>query len=172
MNRSFLRSLVLALSVAVVASGRAQTGPSMPEARTAADDTYATPEDVVLTELAPGGRGNDSDVDGDPLTAVLNTGPGNGTVVLNANGSFDYTPNAGFNGSDSFTYVANDGFIDSAIVTVTLTVNPIQDLPTATADACSDSSSHACAHACAHVCAYAGGIIKYYIISIMTDKKY
>ena len=57
--------------------------------------------------------GNDSDVDGDALTAVLVSGPANGTLTLNADGSFTYTPDANFNGTDSFTYKANDGTADS-----------------------------------------------------------
>lgn len=50
-------------------------------------------------------------------------------LTLNANGSFTYTPNANFNGTDSFTYRANDGTADSNIATVTI-VNPINDAPT------------------------------------------
>ena len=49
---------------------------------------------------------NDTDVEGDALTAVLVGGPSHGTVALNANGSFTYTPAANYNGSDSFTYRA------------------------------------------------------------------
>jgi VCBS repeat-containing protein len=69
----------------------------------AADDAYTTAEDTVLTVAAPGVLGNDSDVDGDPLSAVLVAGPANGTLTLGANGSFTYTPNVDFNGPDSFT---------------------------------------------------------------------
>jgi hypothetical protein len=74
--------------------------------------------------VGPGVLGNDSDADGDALTAVLVSGPTSGALVLNPNGSFTYTPNAGFFGSDSFTYKANDGLADSNVVTVTITVNP------------------------------------------------
>ena len=55
---------------------------------------------------------NDTDVDGDALTAVLVTGPAHGTLTLNADGSFTYTPDANYNGADSFTYSANDGTAD------------------------------------------------------------
>ena len=58
---------------------------------------------------APGVLANDTDVDGATLTAVLVTGPAHGTLALNADGSFTYTPAANFNGADSFTYRANDG---------------------------------------------------------------
>ncbi|MDP2734062.1 MAG: cadherin-like domain-containing protein, partial [Hoeflea sp.] len=54
-------------------------------------------------------------------------------LVLNANGSFTYMPNANFNGSDSFTYKANDGAADSNVATVTITVIPVNDPPVANA---------------------------------------
>lgn len=72
---------------------------------------------------------NDSDPDGDPLTATLVAGPAMGLLILNPDGSFSYTPNLGFNGNDSFTYVASDGSLNSGVVTATLTVNPIGNLP-------------------------------------------
>ncbi|MEJ2706816.1 MAG: Ig-like domain-containing protein [Anaerolineales bacterium] len=97
----------------------------------AADDTYTTDEDTLLTVAAPGVLGNDTDAENDPLTTVLNTGPGNGTLTLNADGSFSYTPNPDFNGSDSFTYHANDGLVDSNLATVSITVTPVNDPPKA-----------------------------------------
>ena len=75
----------------------------------AVGDSSSTDEDTALTVAAPGVLGNDSDVDGDALTAVLVSGPAHGTLTLNANGSFTYTPAANYNGPDSFTYKANDG---------------------------------------------------------------
>ncbi|MGI0485065.1 beta strand repeat-containing protein [Pantanalinema rosaneae CENA516] len=78
----------------------------------------------ILTIAAPGILSNDTDVDGDPLTAVLGSGPANGTLTLLPDGSFTYTPNAGFTGVDTFTYRANDGTLDSAnLATVTIQVN-------------------------------------------------
>ena len=56
------------------------------------------------------------------------------TLTLNADGSFDYTPDADFNGDDSFTYFANDGQADSAPATVTITVNAVNDPPVANDD--------------------------------------
>jgi large repetitive protein len=97
----------------------------------ALNNSYTTPEDVPLNIPAPGVLGNDSDVDGDPLTAVVVSNPTNGLLLLNANGSFTYTPNANYNGPDSFTYVANDGMANSGIATVFITVTPVNDRPVA-----------------------------------------
>jgi VCBS repeat-containing protein len=100
----------------------------------AVNDAYNTDEDVTLNVVAPGVLGNDTDVDGDPLTAVLDTGPISGTLTLNSDGSFQYTPDADFNGTDTFSYAANDGFLDSNIATVTITVDPVNDAPVAVSD--------------------------------------
>ena len=76
--------------------------------------------------------GNDSDPNGDPLTAVLVSGPANAaSFTLNADGTFTYTPTANFSGTDTFTYRANDGTNNSNLGTVTITVNPVNDAPTA-----------------------------------------
>jgi VCBS repeat-containing protein len=95
-------------------------------------DAYPTNEDTPLNVAAPGVLGNDSDPDGDPLTAVKVGDPAHGSLTLNANGSFVYTPQANFNGSDSFTYAANDGTSNSSPATVTITVNPVNDPPSFT----------------------------------------
>src|SRR5439155_1289259 len=100
----------------------------------AADDTYSTPEDTTLTVIAPGVLANDGDVDGDPLTAILISGPAHGTLTLNSDGSFTYTPALNYNGPDSFTYKANDGQADSAPVTVSITVTAVNDAPVAVND--------------------------------------
>jgi VCBS repeat-containing protein len=92
-------------------------------------DAYTTAEDTALTAAAPGVLGNDADPDGDPLTAVLVTGPSHGSLTLNANGSFSYTPAADFAGSDAFSYRASDGTLTSNVATVTITVTPVNDAP-------------------------------------------
>jgi hypothetical protein len=56
--------------------------------------------------------------------------PSNGTLSFNADGSFTYTPNAGFVGTDSFTYLANDSKVNSDPATVNITVNPPTTMPT------------------------------------------
>jgi VCBS repeat-containing protein len=100
----------------------------------AQNDAYSTNEDVTLTMAAPGVLGNDSDPDGDPLSAILVSSPANGSLSLNADGSFTYTPNPNFNGTDSFTYQANDGSANSNIATVTITVSPVNNAPSANAN--------------------------------------
>ena len=105
------------------------------DAPAAADDSFSTDEDTTLNIAAPGVLVNDSDVDGDPISAILVSGPANGTLTLNADGSFDYTPNADFNGADSFVYKVSDGSTESGEATVSITVNPVNDAPSATDDA-------------------------------------
>ena len=97
---------------------------------------YVVAEDGTLNVSAANGvLANDFDLDGDPLTAVLDTGPSNAAAfILNPDGSFTYTPTADFNGIDSFTYHANDGSADSNIVTVTIRVDPVNDAPVITSD--------------------------------------
>jgi len=99
----------------------------------AANDAYAVNEDTPLTVPAPGVLGNDSDPDGKPITAVKVGDPAHGTVTLNADGSFTYTPAANYNGPDAFTYHASDGTLTSATATVSITVNPVNDPPSFTA---------------------------------------
>ena len=101
----------------------------------AVDDAYEVDEDAVLTVLAAQGvLANDTDVDNDLLTATLVNGPAHGTLVLAEDGSFVYTPEANFNGTDSFTYKATDGTLESNLATVTITVNPVNDWPVANDD--------------------------------------
>ena len=94
-------------------------------------DAYSTDEDTALVVPAVGVLVNDSDADDDSLTAVLVSDVANGTLVLNDDGSFTYTPNADFTGADSFTYKANDGTTDGNTVTVDITVNAVNDAPVA-----------------------------------------
>ena len=110
---------------------------------TAANDSYSTNEDTALNVSAPGVLANDNDPDGDPLTATLQSGPTDGTLALNTDGSFTYTPNADFNGTDSFTYVANDGTSDSNVATVNITINLVNDPPTAANDSYSTNEDTA-----------------------------
>ncbi len=122
-----------ALSDTATTTATIAAAPNVPPVAT--DDAYATDEDVTLNVPAPGVLGNDSDADGDALTAVLDTTTANGTLTLNGDGSFSYVPNLNFNGTDSFTYVANDGADNSNVATVTITVNGVNDAPVAADDA-------------------------------------
>ncbi|WP_197040323.1 Ig-like domain-containing protein, partial [Mycobacterium sp. URHB0044] len=97
----------------------------------AVDDSFTTNEDTVLTGNI---LTNDSDVEGSNLTTAVVTGPGHGALVLNANGSFTYTPAANYNGTDSFTYTASDGTATSPAATVTITITAVNDTPTAVDD--------------------------------------
>ena len=100
------------------------------------DGPYAATEDTVLTVTAANGvLAGDSDPDaGTTLTAQLVSPTANGALVLNADGSFTYSPNANFNGTDSFTYRASDGALTSATQTVTINVAPVNDAPDAVND--------------------------------------
>jgi len=88
-------------------------------------DAYSTSQDTPLTVPAAGVLANDTDAQTNPLTAIINAGPGHGSVTLNASGGFTYTPAAAYTGADSFTYHANDGSLNSNIVAVTITVNAL-----------------------------------------------
>ena len=105
------------------------------DAPVAVDDEYTVAEKETLTISVPGVLGNDSDVEGDTLTAILVDTVQNGTLTLNADGSFIYTPNEYFNGTDSFTYKASDGELESELAVVTITVTPVNDWVEANDDA-------------------------------------
>lgn len=101
----------------------------------AIEDSYVLLEDQSLDiDATMGVLANDSDADADPLTAVLVEGPANGTLTLNDDGSFTYTPAENFNGSDSFSYQASDGSQLSEEVVVAISVTAVNDVPVATND--------------------------------------
>ena len=101
----------------------------------ASNDSFSVTEQNTLTVTVENSvLRNDTDEDNETLTARLINNVANGTLNLNPDGSFVYTPNAQFNGTDSFGYVAEDGLSSSNLATVTITVNPINDLPQAVND--------------------------------------
>src|SRR5690606_1534002 len=104
------------------------------DAPIANNDEYTIDEDTTLNVDPAGILTNDSDADGDTLTALLVSGPQNGTLTLNEDGSFSYTPTADFSGVDGFSYVVNDGTSDSDVATVTINVTPANDAPVASDD--------------------------------------
>lgn len=96
---------------------------SIPDrAPVAVGDAYGTQQDAPLVVPAPGVLANDTDADGDPITAIKVSDPANGTVGLSATGGFLYTPAQGFVGVDTFTYRAYDGDAYSKTVTVSINV--------------------------------------------------
>lgn len=108
------------------------TTPNVPP--TADDDDYSVDEDGTLTVSQSNGvLKNDDDADHGPqgLQARNFSTPAHGAVNGNGNGSFTYTPDADFNGTDSFTYEAFDGAA-SAQATVTITIDPVNDAPSFT----------------------------------------
>ncbi|GAB4580006.1 MAG: hypothetical protein Fur0022_27450 [Anaerolineales bacterium] len=123
----FLLALWFVLSPVQQAAAQALTPLAAPIAN---DDTYTTTEDIPLSISAPGVLGNDSDPDSNPLGAVLSALPSHGTVQLNSDGSFVYTPTLNYNGTDSFTYLAYDG-----LPLVSAAYWPFDDMADPTADA-------------------------------------
>lgn len=83
----------------------------------------STDEDTSVSITLSG-----SDVDGDPLTYSVTSGPFDGTLSGEAP-NLTYTPTPGYDGADSLTFVVNDGTVNSAPVTVSITVNPVVDPP-------------------------------------------
>jgi hypothetical protein len=96
----------------------------------ARNDSYSATAAVPLSVNAPGVMGNDTDADGDALTAQLVSGPGNGSLDFKANGSFTYKSGGSFTGQATFTYRVSDGIADSGTATVTITVSPPPPTPT------------------------------------------
>ncbi len=78
---------------------------------------------TTLSTPAPGVMLNDSDPDGDPITAALVGSTAFGNLAFQADGSFDYTPTVGYVGDDHFTYKIFDGTLYSTPVMVTIGVS-------------------------------------------------
>ncbi len=91
-------------------------------APTADDQSVTTQEDTAVSITLTA-----SDVDGNPLTYSVQTGPSNG-VLSGTAPNLTYTPDLDYDGADSFTFVANDGTVDSTPATVSITVNPTNEM--------------------------------------------
>jgi endoglucanase len=94
-----------------------------------ADSYTATGGVTLVVTSGTGVLANDQDINaGQPgiqLSAVWVDGPANGQVTLNANGSFTYTPQSNYIGTDSYRYRVFDGYMNSAnIATVSIQVGP------------------------------------------------
>ncbi len=106
-SADWIKAQHLSMTDAFVGFGGAQSAPAV--------------GGVVATDLHDGSN---------TLTAILVSGPSQAAAfTFNADGTFSYTPNPGYHGSDSFTYKINDGTQDSNVATVTLTVDSIADAP-------------------------------------------
>ena len=132
------RALSLRVSALVLAAGAllaAWAVPAYAAAPKAVDDTYSTTRGTALvTTAANGVLANDSDPDKDPITAQLVRAPTHGTLALNANGSFTYTPTGDFTGTDNFQYHARDASSNSNTATATITVTSPNVAPVAVND--------------------------------------
>ena len=92
-------------------------------------DTKTTPENTPVSSAVTG-----TDADGDALSFTKATDPVHGNVVVNANGTYTYTPQANYNGADNFTVTIADGKGEQVTVTVSIQVTPVNDPPTGTGD--------------------------------------
>ncbi|MDJ0827928.1 MAG: Ig-like domain-containing protein, partial [Rhodobacter sp.] len=101
------------------------------DAPMAEDDEYDLDEDDTVT-FDP--TSNDSDPDGDPLEVTDITDPANGTITDNGDGTFTYTPDPDFNGTDEVTYTVDDGNGGTDTATITFNVAPVNDDPVAEDD--------------------------------------
>jgi|GEM_PF-2652211 len=106
---------------------------SVNDSPTTIPDLYTTTED---NSVAGNVLSNDTDVEGDVLSATVSTPPTNGIVTLQVNGNFTYTPNLNYFGSEAFVYEVCDDGISSICLTenVTLSITPVNDPPVAVQD--------------------------------------
>jgi VCBS repeat-containing protein len=117
-----------AVTVTITVSGRN-------DAPIGQDDQYGIFEDqTLIVDVVTGLLNNDSDPENDVISALIVSQPANGSVTLQTNGAFTYTPRMNFNGLDTFEYRATDGALSSDIVTVTIDVASDPEAPTAVAD--------------------------------------
>ncbi len=98
---------------------------SVNDVPTVEDKAVSVNEDKTVMIMLLG-----DDADGDPLTFTIATNPANGTLT-GTPPEMTYTPNPDFNGADSFTFTASDGTAQSAPGTVSITIDPVNDAPTA-----------------------------------------
>lgn len=126
---------VLAMAIGVACPAFASSIPIGNTAPTVDDDEYGVSAGQTLNVGEPGVLANDEDADGDEMTATLDQDAANGTLDLNEDGSFSYTPNDSFTGQDTFTYTASDGAATSAAATVTITVAEATNIPKAVIEA-------------------------------------
>ena len=110
------------------------------DAPVAGDTSLTINEDTSHSATLPGA----TDADGDTVSYAKASDPAHGTVTVNADGSYSYTPAANYHGSDSFTYTVSDGNGGSNTYTVSITVDPVNDQPVAanTSFSINEDTSH------------------------------
>jgi hypothetical protein len=118
--RDFFNTTVGMFSVTVQCLSGSCIPPPPPP--TAANDTYGATFNTALVIVPPGVLANDNSNGGGAMTALLSSATTNGSLSLNANGGFTYTPAPGFSGSDSFTYRAVNSAGPGNVATVTIIV--------------------------------------------------
>ncbi|MBV1709605.1 MAG: tandem-95 repeat protein, partial [Erysipelothrix sp.] len=94
------------------------------------DDSFTTNEGGIHSHFVTG-----SDPESDELEFILISGPVNGILTFNSDGTYTYTHNGSETTSDSFTFKVNDGELDSNVATVTITIIPVNEPPVALNDA-------------------------------------
>ena len=114
LGRAFSNPLEIALTIT-----------SVNDPPTAAADSFTVLKDRTLNVAAPGVLLNDDDIDGSALSAVKVSNPSHGLVTLAADGSFSYTPTAGYAGPDAFSYRASDGSLSSPTRVVSFAVTAV-----------------------------------------------
>jgi len=99
----------------------------------AVDDIYSTDEDTPLVvDVSSGLLANDQDVDGDVIVYIgCSTPPSHGSVSISTDGSFVYTPDENYSGTDSFVYTISDGYFGTDTAMVNITILPVNDPPVA-----------------------------------------
>ena len=104
------------------------------DAPIAVDDYEVIDEDTALIVDPSVGLANDSDVDGDTLTAINALNPVNGSLSFGPLGEVTFTPDADFSGLATFDYTISDGNGGEDTATVFITVTPVNDAPVAVDD--------------------------------------
>ncbi|WP_279717445.1 Ig-like domain-containing protein, partial [Chelonobacter oris] len=105
--------------------GSAENTTPVNQAPVANNSEITTPEDTKIEGKLP----EATDKENDPVTYTVNAEPTNGTVVIDTNGNYTYTPKDNFHGKDEFTYTVNDGKGGTNTYTVTVNVTPVNDAP-------------------------------------------
>ena len=99
------------------------------DAPVAVGDSQLTPEDTPVS-----GAVSSSDIDGGTPAYTLNSGPSNGSVIVNLDGTYTYTPAVNYTGPDSFVILVSDGNGGTDTAVVSINVNSTNDVPVAVDD--------------------------------------